>query len=113
MLTNLQLSFKIDFSVGQRLDYRRSILEHTIFSFLFLLDLIRSLYMCIILGFSFSVGRSTTGTEQADRIPVLVFLHGESFDWGAGHLYDGSILASYANVVVVTLNFRLGILGKI
>lgn len=43
---------------------------------------------------------------------VLVFVHGESFEWGAGHPYDGSVLASYGHVIVVTLNFRLGILGK-
>ncbi|XP_064213069.1 neuroligin-4, X-linked isoform X1 [Tribolium castaneum] len=42
---------------------------------------------------------------------VLVFVHGESFEWGAGHPYDGSVLASYGHVIVVTLNFRLGILG--
>lgn len=43
---------------------------------------------------------------------VLFFVHGESFEWGAGHPYDGSVLASYGHVIVVTLNFRLGILGK-
>ncbi|KAG5892515.1 hypothetical protein JTB14_011221 [Gonioctena quinquepunctata] len=42
---------------------------------------------------------------------VLVFVHGESFEWGAGHPYDGSVLASYGHVIVVTLNFRLGVLG--
>ncbi|XP_066152219.1 neuroligin-4, X-linked-like [Euwallacea fornicatus] len=42
---------------------------------------------------------------------VLVFVHGESFEWGAAHPYDGSVLASYGHVIVVTLNYRLGILG--
>ncbi|XP_060517495.1 neuroligin-4, Y-linked-like [Cylas formicarius] len=42
---------------------------------------------------------------------VLVYVHGESFEWGAGHPYDGSVLASYGHVIVVTLNFRLGLLG--
>lgn len=50
------------------------------------------------------------GTEAP--YAVLVFVHGESFEWGAGHPYDGSVLASYGHVIVVTLNFRLGILGK-
>lgn len=49
--------------------------------------------------------------NTVDRLPVIVFIHGESFDWGSSHLYDGSVLSSYANVVVVTLNFRLGVLG--
>lgn len=43
---------------------------------------------------------------------VLVFVHGESFEWGSGNPYDGSVLASYGHVIVVTLNFRLGILGE-
>ena len=34
------------------------------------------------------------------------------YDWGSGNLYDGSVLASVGKVVVVTLNFRLGVLGK-
>lgn len=58
---------------------------------------------------SCSAGRPA---NPVDRLPVLVFIHGESFDWGASQLYDGSVLASYANVVVVTLNFRLGVLGN-
>ena len=44
--------------------------------------------------------------------PVMVYIHGESFDWGSGNPYDGSVLASYSRIVVATLNFRLGILGK-
>ena len=56
----------------------------------------------------FPVGRPA---NPVDKLPVLVFLHGESFDWGSSHLYDGSVLSSYTNTVVVTLNFRLGVLG--
>ncbi|XP_017785808.1 PREDICTED: uncharacterized protein LOC108568965 isoform X2 [Nicrophorus vespilloides] len=41
----------------------------------------------------------------------MVFIHGESFEWNSGNPYDGSVLASYGKVIVVTLNFRLGILG--
>lgn len=41
----------------------------------------------------------------------MVYIHGESFEWNSGNPYDGSVLASYADVVVVTLNYRLGILG--
>lgn len=49
---------------------------------------------------------------QASAVfPVVVYIHGESFQWGAGSLYDGSVLASYGRLVVITLNFRLGILG--
>lgn len=31
---------------------------------------------------------------------------------GTGNMFDGSILASYGNVIVITLNYRLGVLGK-
>lgn len=42
----------------------------------------------------------------------MVFIHGESFEWNSGNPYDGTILAAYGNIVFVTINFRLGILGK-
>lgn len=42
---------------------------------------------------------------------VLVYLHGESFEWNSGNAYDGSVLASYGEVIVVTVNYRLGVLG--
>ncbi|KAA0201603.1 hypothetical protein HAZT_HAZT010645 [Hyalella azteca] len=43
--------------------------------------------------------------------PVLVYIHGDSFEWGAADPYDGSVLAAYGEVIVVTLNYRLGPLG--
>ena len=43
----------------------------------------------------------------------MVYVHGESFQWGSGNLWDGRVLASYGDVVVVTFNYRLGILGKL
>ncbi|KAL1471094.1 hypothetical protein MTO96_023873 [Rhipicephalus appendiculatus] len=45
------------------------------------------------------------------KLPVIMFIHGESYEWNSGNAYDGSVLASYGNVVVVTINYRLGILG--
>ena len=49
-------------------------------------------------------------TERT-KLPVMLFVHGESYSWGAGNLYDGRVLASYGEVVVVTVNYRLGVLG--
>jgi len=43
--------------------------------------------------------------------PVVVFIHGDSYDYGTGNAYDGSVMAAYGQVIVVTVNFRLGILG--
>ncbi|XP_073948977.1 neuroligin-4, Y-linked-like isoform X2 [Choristoneura fumiferana] len=49
--------------------------------------------------------------EVKVAIPVLVYIHGESFSWSSGNPYDGAVLSSYTDLIVVTLNFRLGILG--
>jgi para-nitrobenzyl esterase len=49
---------------------------------------------------------------RADRpLPVMVWLHGGGFTSGSGVAYDGRNLATKGNVVVVTLNYRLGMLG--
>jgi para-nitrobenzyl esterase len=54
-------------------------------------------------------------TPAADgaRRPVLVWIHGGSFTSGAGSMpaYDGADLARREDVVVVTINYRLGALG--
>lgn len=44
-------------------------------------------------------------------LPVVVYIHGESFEWGASNPYDGSVLAAHGHVIVITLNYRLGPLG--
>ncbi|KPP79346.1 hypothetical protein Z043_101079 [Scleropages formosus] len=44
--------------------------------------------------------------------PVMVYIHGGSYMEGTGNMVDGSILASYGNVIVVTINYRLGVLGE-
>ena len=49
--------------------------------------------------------------ESAAKAPVMVWVHGGSFDTGTGNIYDGSVLARDYGVVVVTLNYRLGVLG--
>ncbi|CAH0557830.1 unnamed protein product [Brassicogethes aeneus] len=51
------------------------------------------------------------GSSSSPKFPVIVFIHGESYEWNSGNPYDGSVLASYGGVVVVTVNYRLGILG--
>ncbi|XP_030641781.1 neuroligin 4 X-linked b [Chanos chanos] len=43
--------------------------------------------------------------------PVMVYIHGGSYVEGTGNMIDGSVLASYGNVIVVTINYRLGVLG--
>ncbi|XP_072904851.1 neuroligin-1-like isoform X4 [Hemitrygon akajei] len=43
--------------------------------------------------------------------PVMMFVHGGSYMEGTGNMFEGSVLASYGNVIVVTINYRLGVLG--
>eukprot|EP00457_Paulinella_chromatophora_P002722 gb/GEZN01002727.1/.p1 GENE.gb/GEZN01002727.1/~~gb/GEZN01002727.1/.p1 ORF type:complete len:670 (-),score=126.26 gb/GEZN01002727.1/:323-2332(-) len=49
--------------------------------------------------------------EQKHLLPVMVWIHGGSFVTGSGQDYDGSLLAAQEDVVVVTINYRLGPLG--
>ncbi|MCX5068142.1 carboxylesterase family protein [Micromonospora lupini] len=43
--------------------------------------------------------------------PVLVWLHGGDFRFGQGDVYGGERLAADGDVIVVTVNYRLGALG--
>lgn len=43
--------------------------------------------------------------------PVMVWIHGGAFMAGSGDPYDGSALAREGDVVVVTINYRVGVLG--
>lgn len=54
----------------------------------------------------------TPALDAQAKLPVLVFIHGGSFTAGAGSQppYDGAALAR-AGLVVVTINYRLGVLG--
>jgi para-nitrobenzyl esterase len=54
----------------------------------------------------------TPGCDDARR-PVLVWIHGGAFRMGASSLesYDGAGLAARGDVVVVSINYRLGLLG--
>ncbi len=56
---------------------------------------------------------SPNGASSDAPLPVMVFIHGGAFRIGTGSLplYDASALAGRGDVVVVTLNYRLGVLG--
>lgn len=56
----------------------------------------------------------TPGLEKGARRPVMVWLHGGAFDTGSSieHIaYDGENMSRYGDVVVVSLNHHLNILG--
>ena len=54
-----------------------------------------------------------TPAADGGRRPVMVWIHGGAFVMGSGSagLYSGSRLARRGDVVVVTINYRLGALG--
>ncbi|WP_181138425.1 carboxylesterase/lipase family protein [Streptomyces sp. Ru73] len=53
-----------------------------------------------------------TPAQRTDRpLPVLFWIHGGGFSSGSGDVYDGSQFAKANNVVVVTVNYRLGVFG--
>ncbi|KAM8947586.1 fatty acyl-CoA hydrolase precursor, medium chain-like [Pelodytes ibericus] len=45
------------------------------------------------------------------KLPVMVFIHGGGLTVGSATMYDGSSLSAYENVVVVPIQYRLGIQG--
>ncbi|XP_044213363.1 cocaine esterase-like [Thunnus albacares] len=45
------------------------------------------------------------------KLPVMVWIHGGGFVLGSASIYDGSALAAYQDVVVVLIQYRLGLLG--
>jgi para-nitrobenzyl esterase len=49
--------------------------------------------------------------RSAGALPVIVWLHGGGFMNGSGNAFDGTRLATSANAVVVTVNYRLGPFG--
>ncbi|ORX42183.1 alpha/beta-hydrolase [Piromyces finnis] len=54
--------------------------------------------------------------NNAKNKTVMVFIHGGSYGWGATSdpIYDGyNLISKYSDVILVTIEFRLGILGFI
>lgn len=53
----------------------------------------------------------TPKNSGAQSLPVMVWIHGGGFVNGSGDIYDARWLVARGDVVVVTLNYRLGVLG--
>ncbi|NXI57444.1 SASB hydrolase, partial [Chloroceryle aenea] len=53
----------------------------------------------------------TPSSTDNEKLPVFVWIHGGGLVFGAASSYDGSALAAFDNVVVVTIQYRLGIVG--
>uniref|UniRef100_A0A8C2MK38 Carboxylic ester hydrolase n=1 Tax=Cricetulus griseus TaxID=10029 RepID=A0A8C2MK38_CRIGR len=48
---------------------------------------------------------------RSDRLPVMVWIHGGGLVLGGASTYDGLALSTHENVVVVAIQYRLGIWG--
>lgn len=59
-----------------------------------------------------NIWRATTRPASAE-LPVLVYVPGGGFATGSGALplYDGEALASTGEAIVITINYRLGVMG--
>ncbi|CAK8682739.1 unnamed protein product [Clavelina lepadiformis] len=70
---------------------------------------------CLHLNIYVPVKRKNKDGSQAmgitGKLPVMIYFHGFTYSEGSGNFFDGSILAAHGNVIVVTFNYRLGILG--
>ncbi|XP_036605948.1 cocaine esterase-like [Trichosurus vulpecula] len=49
--------------------------------------------------------------KERARLPVMMWIHGGALVLGSASMYDGSILSASQNVVVVIIQYRLGVLG--
>lgn len=50
-------------------------------------------------------------TRTRSQYPVMIYIHGGHFDHGTGNIFPGHMLAASQEVIVVTFNYRLGLLG--
>jgi para-nitrobenzyl esterase len=49
--------------------------------------------------------------DRGEPLPVLFWIHGGSNQYGEGSSYDPTPLVTQGNIIVVTINYRLGALG--
>lgn len=50
-------------------------------------------------------------TNTQTKLPVMVWIHGGGFATGSAAFYDASPMAAYEGVVIVVIQYRLGMLG--
>lgn len=67
---------------------------------------------CICVANVTSTLSRLTDSNETSPLPILMFVESETYETGSGNAYDGSVLAAFGHVIVVTINYRLGVLGK-
>jgi para-nitrobenzyl esterase len=66
---------------------------------------------CLFLNVITPIDVITRDSEGDDRLPVWIFIHGGALVNGTGAAFDPSVLVSTHNIIVVTINYRLGAPG--
>ncbi len=56
-------------------------------------------------------GDQPAAATKSSGLPVMVWIHGGGLTGGGGDLYDPAPLMNQGGVIVVTINYRLGLLG--
>ena len=59
----------------------------------------------------FTPEHSVFSASNTSLKAVVVFVQSENYEYGSGNAFDASVLSSTGDVIVVTLNFRLGLFG--
>ncbi len=55
--------------------------------------------------------QTPANANASSNLPVMVWIHGGGLSTGSGQEYDGTALINSGNVVYVSFNYRLGLLG--
>ena len=55
--------------------------------------------------------KNVNNNNKSSLLPILVWMHGGFFRYGSSSDYDGSIFSAKSNIIVITLNYRLGLFG--
>ncbi|XP_052807957.1 neuroligin-4, Y-linked-like [Mya arenaria] len=52
-----------------------------------------------------------TASDRPEGHAIMIWIHGGGLNYGAGQLYAGEVLAAHGNVIIVTINYRVGVFG--
>lgn len=68
---------------------------------------------CLYLNVYTPINMSTYNDSGSQLLPVMFYIHGGQYQngYGGGYLYNGTDITNLTNVITVTINYRLGILG--
>jgi len=55
---------------------------------------------------------SVLKNDSTKRLPIYVWIHGGAFILGSANEFDGNLIAGMSQMIVVTLNYRLGAFGS-